>query len=220
MKEQIKQAAENLIPYNPEYGKLSQGNVPIERIRFTQGAEWMLNTLAGSEGDVKFKPFTPDVISKDFVLKCPDRDEYSGLFDAIMSNVNIQLKALVAKDVFDKVWTCSLFPERISQAVLRLFEHHLKEHTASAVAKAVGEKWVSVDDRMPENIGTYLCYTNDGQTVVCNVAVNGWWRLAINSGSYSDLGEDFVRDSEFIEREVTHWMELPQSPLPSPPTQK
>jgi len=51
MKELIKQEAKNQIPYNPEYSKLSQGNVPIERNRFEQGATWLLNTLAGSEGN-------------------------------------------------------------------------------------------------------------------------------------------------------------------------
>ena len=75
-----------------------------------------------------FKPFTPDNISDKF-CKLPenDRNDYSALFDGMMNNVCLLLKEHCDKEAFDKVWTCSLFPERISQAALRLFEEHLSK---------------------------------------------------------------------------------------------
>jgi len=72
-------------------------------------------------------------------------------------------------------------------------------------------KWISVKDKMPENIGCYLCYTNDDLNIVCRVNVVGWWTIAISGKFSGDMGNT-VLNSKTVEREVTHWMPLPESP--------
>ena len=69
-------------------------------------------------------------------LRKPDstRDEnYSPLFDSIMGAVCDTLKTHTDPEIFQKAWTSSMFPERISKRILRLVEEytgatqHLKE---------------------------------------------------------------------------------------------
>ena len=72
--------------------------------------------------------------------------------------------------------------------------------------------WISVKDKLPENIGNYLCYTNDDLIVVCHISANCWWSLIPNARYYGDMGEKIVLKSKSTEREVTHWMPLPEPP--------
>lgn len=69
------------------------------------------------------------------------------------------------------------------------------------------EKWISVSEKMPERRGDYLVATADG--MVEESAYQPPWCDAENGLWYS-----YVREEQlFDEKEVTHWMELPQLPL-------
>jgi len=61
-------------------------------------------------------------------------------------------------------------------------------------------KWISVDDRYPEEYGIYLCYFSDG---------------VIETFYFGDNSEDFqlwgVHNAL-----VTHWMPLPDPPNKNP----
>ncbi len=70
------------------------------------------------------------------------------------------------------------------------------------------EEWISVEDRMPEDIGVYLCRTNDGGVMTCFVAANGWWNKIPDARFYGDMGDSVVFDSKEHEREVTHWLDI------------
>lgn len=76
-----------------------------------------------------YLPKTPKKIADTFVVlrqQNPARDhEYSPLFDSIMTAISDQLKEH-APEAFNMVWTSSLFPERISQNVLRLVEQEVR----------------------------------------------------------------------------------------------
>ena len=54
-----------------------------------------------------------------------DRDGYSALHDAFLHNIAEQLKLLVDKETYDKVYTSSLFPERMAKVGLRLCEDYI-----------------------------------------------------------------------------------------------
>jgi hypothetical protein len=74
-----------------------------------------------------FKPFTPEVTCNKFAkLADYNREDYHPLFDAMMSNVAKLLKEHCDAEVFFKVWSSSMFPERVSQSALRLFEEYLE----------------------------------------------------------------------------------------------
>lgn len=75
------------------------------------------------------------------------------------------------------------------------------------------KNWVSVEEKMPENTGCYLCYANDGWQLVCFVNVLGQWMLRPGGYCYGDLhGRD---DALGLgdKREITHWMPLPHAPV-------
>ena len=68
--------------------------------------------------------------------------------------------------------------------------------------------WISVEDRLPENIGNYLCFTNDEQCMVCHINANGWWSIVPNAQYYGDMGEKVVINSKEVDREVILWMDI------------
>lgn len=74
------------------------------------------------------------------------------------------------------------------------------------------KEWISVEDRLPEDTGCYLCFTNDQQIMVCHVAANGWWSKVPDASCYGDMGNNVTIDSKEVEREVTHWQPLPTIP--------
>ena len=60
-------------------------------------------------------------------------------------------------------------------------------------ASSNADKWISVEDRLPERNGRYLTHCNiEGQSLVCVLY-------------YSEIGS-------FNEGTVTHWMPLPEPP--------
>jgi hypothetical protein len=75
-----------------------------------------------------FKPFTPEDICNKFAKLSDHKGPYDPLFHAMMSNVANLLKEHCDEETFFKVWGSSLFPERLSQAALRLFEEYLDKH--------------------------------------------------------------------------------------------
>lgn len=62
-------------------------------------------------------------------------------------------------------------------------------------------EWVSVKDRLPEKLGSYLCAFKDGRVGLCRfVAWRYWWE----EGTMYPLPT------------VTHWMPLPDHPEAKP----
>lgn len=51
--------------------------------------------------------------------------EYSPLFDAILNNIQKQAEILLDKETYRKVWTRSIFPERLAKAILRNCEEFI-----------------------------------------------------------------------------------------------
>lgn len=55
----------------------------------------------------------------------PDRDlRYSPLFDCIMCSIGDRLNEFTDKETFRKVWSESMFPERLAKQILRIIEQH------------------------------------------------------------------------------------------------
>lgn len=69
---------------------------------------------------------------------------------------------------------------------------------SEAPAVDAAPKWISVEERLPEDDGHYLCYTTDGY---CNFCV------------YYGDGEWMILDQEDLAQKVTHWMLLPEPPM-------
>lgn len=74
--------------------------------------------------------------------------------------------------------------------------------------KGSPDGWISVEDRLPENIGNYICFTNDEQCMVCHINANGWWSIVPNAQYYGDMGEKVVINSKEVDREVILWMDI------------
>ena len=76
-----------------------------------------------------FPPSSPEGLLKTYKgLREPNelRDlEYSPLHDSIMEAISSNLKEH-SKGTFDQIWTSSLFPERVTKEILRLFEMQLQ----------------------------------------------------------------------------------------------
>lgn len=71
--------------------------------------------------------------------------------------------------------------------------------------------WIPVEMSMPDTIGCYLCYTNDGWQLVGFVNVLGQWMLRPGGNCYGDLcGADSHLGKD---RKVTHWRRLPNKPI-------
>jgi len=73
-------------------------------------------------------------------------------------------------------------------------------------------EWNKLEYVSPENIGNYLCITNDDKIMVCFVAANGWWSKIPDAKFYGDMGDRVVINGELSDRAVTHWMPLPEAP--------
>lgn len=64
-------------------------------------------------------------------------------------------------------------------------------------AEKAAPKWISVDDKLPEDDARYLCYTIDALCEVCIYYGDGEW-----------IAPDFANWTRY----VTHWMPLPEPP--------
>lgn len=69
-------------------------------------------------------PHSSQVLLDEMVHLREDRDNYSGLHDAMMNNVSKQLQIL-CPTAFTTVYTASLFPERIAEIACRLAEEYI-----------------------------------------------------------------------------------------------
>ncbi|CAM0006263.1 hypothetical protein VPHK375_0004 [Vibrio phage K375] len=65
-------------------------------------------------------------------------------------------------------------------------------------------KWISVDERLPDEVGKYLCAFSDG-------TVESFDFDKADDGRYgiTDVGNEFYSCRQW---QVTHWMELPKHP--------
>jgi hypothetical protein len=52
-------------------------------------------------------------------------DSYSPLFDTIMHNICEHLKIYGDQEIYEKMWTSNIFPERLSKAILRVVEEYI-----------------------------------------------------------------------------------------------
>lgn len=93
---------------------------------------------------------------------------------------------------------------------------HLADHLISHGVTV--QKWISVDDRLPEDSGYYLVVYRDKYNesisidfdmyVKCNIGE--WWE----SEFACDITKQFLWVTRFQEQEVTHWMPLSLPELP------
>lgn len=64
-------------------------------------------------------------------------------------------------------------------------------------------EWISVEDRLPENMDTVLALCKDGGMFVGRYMSWGQWEIWTA-----------MKSTRIVRRTVTHWM-----PLPAPPTE-
>ena len=83
----------------------------------------------------------------------------------------------------------------------------IQRNAWALTARALGDRWISVDDRLPEEDGTYITYTNakgkDKGVIVQSL------RTRNIRGNTIRRWEWQTRISPWI---VTHWMPLPEPP--------
>jgi hypothetical protein len=84
--------------------------------------------LIGLKSNKHCNPKSPDFISSKYKgLRSPDnnRDKtYSPLHDSIMDAISENLQEH-ASESFSKVWSSSMFPERLTKEILRLVEDQI-----------------------------------------------------------------------------------------------
>lgn len=78
------------------------------------------------------------------------------------------------------------------------------------------QEWISVEDRLPDDIGYYLVVYRDKYNGSTSIALDNyvkcgageWWA----SEFACDITKQFLWATKLQEQEVTHWMPLPQPP--------
>lgn len=66
------------------------------------------------------------------------------------------------------------------------------------------QEWISVDERLPQESGRYLVYSNSGNRLVLDYSAKH--KLFNSFDSYS------TEQAKGFAMEVTHWMPLPEAP--------
>ncbi len=82
-----------------------------------------------------------------------------------------------------------------------------KQIIANLTAKleaATKPKWVSVSDRLPEEVGKYLCHFSDG-----TIETYDYQKLDDGRYGITDVGYGFEAANNW---HVTHWQSLPPAP--------
>jgi hypothetical protein len=126
-------------------------------------------------------------------------------FDSVFVISNKKLNAAFHKDdnvLWDKWGRPVPFPDLNDANPLVA---SIKAMSEAAQHQSLGsDKWISVEDRLPEIEADYICCLQNGNLMV----------LSFNDGFFGELDED---DDEFVISShsdfVTHWQ-----PLPVPPT--
>lgn len=86
-------------------------------------------------------------------------------------------------------------------AYIHQLENHIGELTEKvAQLEAAQPKWISVEERLPENDDNYLVFTSD--------------KNEAEIATYYGDGEWLTHDLTNLTRLVTHWMPLPSMPEP------
>lgn len=86
------------------------------------------------------------------------------------------------------------------------FDAWLKIPAAKSLLESLNNDWVRVEDRLPEEGGRYWCYVEE----VNDLGVAHYqWNI-----SYHEIEKRFYTANG---DQVTHWMKLPDMPLPEPP---
>ncbi len=195
MKDKIEEAAKQYADYENCDTNLEQCFADRKYNGFIIGAKWALS----QQSPIICIEVTDEQIEK-MVLKHHGFDSKNLLFkDIDFGEKTGRVKNMIS----DK--------KLITEVVI---PHLRQSNTQSEAQINTEDKWISVEDRLPENTGWYQVYTNDEFILTAKVAINGWWTIPFGS-FYGDMGPKIVRNSKEIEREVTHWM-----PLPSPPLSK
>ena len=84
---------------------------------------------------------------------------------------------------------------------IQQLENHIGELTEKvAQLEAAQPKWISVEERLPENDDNYVAFTSD--------------KNEAEIATYYGDGEWLTRDLTNLTRLVTHWMPLPSMPEP------
>ena len=84
---------------------------------------------------------------------------------------------------------------------IQQLENHIGELTEKvAQLEAAQPKWISVEERLPENDDNYVVFTSD--------------KNEAEIATYYGYGEWLTHDLTNLTRLVTHWMPLPSMPEP------
>ena len=84
----------------------------------------------------------------------------------------------------------------------------IQRNAWALTAKALGNKWISVEERLPigadgkEIAENVIAYTVDGEVATGWVMDDVWWLLYGNNDHHMKHGRGYV----------THWMPLPEAP--------
>ena len=86
-------------------------------------------------------------------------------------------------------------------------EHQNFELAETMRAVSKRQQWISVEDRLPDKVGTYLCHWDNGD-------IDSFKFRQCDLDDYKDVPKDYEWGAfglgGFVR--VTHWMELPEPP--------
>lgn len=71
------------------------------------------------------------------------------------------------------------------------------------------DKWISVKDRFPEKVDQYIIFKNKQKPIV---TIEWYCAFNIYSGKKEDKELKFIYSNYFEDKNVTHWMPLPEPP--------
>lgn len=118
-----------------------------------------------------------------------------------------------AQEILEKVFSpsaqdCTTPKEDLQLAItlnpdLNKFLQAMEEYAAQP-------KWISVEERLPNELVEVMVYPEWNEIPVQAYLKNGVWKGSVETTEM--MKDGYVNDREFIGIKITHWM-----PLPTPP---
>lgn len=138
---------------------------------------------------------------------------YKSPVELITKEMNTQIE----EDIFNAIQEVAVDVDK--EELIKALQYDRNQYEQGYIDGKLSNQWISINDRLPDESGAYLCYC--GESFIKTMNIYSFAKNLKQVDKY-DFRENkvgwYFYDSDwgFCERTgITHWM-----PLPEPPTEK